>query len=122
MLKIGCDIVHIPRIKKIISSPTTYKGLIRRIFQEQEINLMNLRYPTPCPTYIAGRFALKEAIFKSCSSFKRILWKDIAIIPSSSHDQRPIVEWKDGETSIKVEISLSHDGEYAIANAISYKE
>lgn len=121
MFKIGCDIVHIPRIKRLTSSPTTCAGLLRRIFQEKEIELMKTRFPNPSPEYIAGRFALKEAIFKSCSPFKRVLWKDISILPTSPINPIPVVEWRDGSSSIKVEISLSHDGEYAIANAISYK-
>jgi len=79
--------------------------------------------------FLAGRWAAKEAIIKAYNS-RRLTFHDISILPptSTSTDtgSRPPVavvksesgDWEDGEI---VPLSISHDGDYAIATCMAYE-
>ena len=72
--------------------------------------------------YLAGRFAAKEAIFKSIGG--RINWRDIEILAEKNGepylaDSRKTREALDEKKIGIVLISISHDNDYAIAQAVA---
>ena len=73
-------------------------------------------------TYLAGRFAAKEAIFKSVGG--GINWRDIEILAKKNGKPYLVNNKKTKETLNeknirRVLISISHDNDYAIAQALA---
>ena len=112
---IGTDIIKIDRIKKHINN----KAFLDKIFTTQEINYCN-SYSTP-ENHFSGKFAAKEAVKKAILSgniVDNISIKEIQVLNNS--DKSPYItinKLKD----IKCNISISHNGDYAIAFVIIEK-
>jgi len=109
----GIDIVYIPRLKETILKygPVSMdNAFIRRVFNEEEIEHI-LKRKDPFPG-LAGRFAAKEAAIKALNNIKKIAeLKSISII-----GEVPQVKLLDPELSQKeLSVSISHDGDYAVA-------
>jgi len=96
---IGTDIVNISRI-------TLRESFVQRILTEDEQKeLYTRKSESRRKEYLAGRFAAKEAIFKATQDPK---WLSYAIL--NQENGKPYV--KDHP---EIQVSLSHDGGYAIA-------
>ena len=75
---------------------------------------------------MAARFAAKEAVAKALGcGIGRVGWRDLEILPAAGG--KPVVFLQGAAQSLAkkqgvkgVEISLSHDNYYAIAQAIAY--
>ena len=99
---VGCDIVEIQRFIK------NQEQIANRILSEQElIQYFNIPEKRRLE-YLAGRFAAKEAIFKS--------------LPKEYPFNTLVIEEKNKKLFCKVEayfiyLSISHEKEYAIAYA-----
>ncbi len=109
----GIDIVYIPRFKETILKygPVTMdNSFIHRVFNREEIEHI-LKRSNPFPG-LAGRFAAKEATIKALNSTKKIAeLKSISIV-----GEAPEVKLLDPELSKKtLSVSISHDGDYAVA-------
>lgn len=100
-MKIGCDIVHIPRFKKILARTPAMR---QRIFLPQEERGASIEK-------LAGVFAAKEAVIKALG-VPPGRWQEINI----SYDKtgRPQVL---GGLASKYEgdLSIAHDGDYVVA-------
>ena len=113
-LSIGVDIVSIERIRDILISPRRNRFLAR-VFSSKEIEEALSKYSEA--QFFAGRFAAKEA-FKKASS-------NNSFIPSISFKSIEIFNNKSGKPEIKapncknIDLSISHDGNYAIAFCVS---
>ena len=111
---IGVDIVSIERIRDILTSSRRNRFL-SKIFSSKEIDDASSRHSEA--QFFAGRFAAKEA-FKKASSNESLL-------PSYSFKSIEIFIHKSGKPGINapncqnVELSISHDGNYAIAFCVS---
>ena len=110
MLNLGVDIVAIDRIQSILSSD---RGLRfkNKIFSEQEIAESENKGDKS--QYFSGRFAAKEAVKKALSSYDsatRQSFKSIQILNSKSG--KPYVL---SQSCQDINISISHDGNYALA-------
>ena len=124
-ISIGVDIVYIGRISKNIDDVND--RFINRVYTKDEINYCknkkNLSH------HFAGRLAGKEAVSKALkmSWEKGVNWKDIEIINEENgipwvvlHGEAKKVA---NERKIKnIQISISHEKEYAIAFAITIGE
>ena len=108
-MKIGIDIVYIPKIGETIKR--WGDKFLNRVFSEEEI--MFCRKRKDSITCFAGRFAAKEAVYKTLG--KTISLKSISILSGG----RPVVVIN-GEIARKIILSISHHGEYAIAVAVNY--
>lgn len=116
----GIDIVLIRRIEKMA---TVHRSALGRFFTEQEIAYCQERGAAQYTSF-AGIFAAKEAFYKALGTgFRTGKWTDVEVrhtdlgapylcfyntyeeIMKEYPDQRPAV-------------SISHDGEYAIAQVI----
>lgn len=121
-IAIGTDIVNVNRIQRIISEKKD--RFYTRIFTEREVDYISKGGNKA--TTVAGIFAAKEAISKVLGTgIGSIEWKEIEIL--HHENGKPYVnilgkgkeKLKDiGKTNI--DISISHETDYAIAFAIGY--
>lgn len=99
---IGTDIVYISRIE-------LKESFIRYILTDEEYSeYSRINHDKRRKEYIAGRFASKEAIFKATQDKEYLTYSIL-----NKEDGRPYV--KDHP---EIEISISHDGDYALAFVI----
>ncbi|MDR7871286.1 MAG: holo-ACP synthase [Tissierellaceae bacterium] len=122
MITTGVDIVQISRIEKLMNNKRDL--FFNRIFTEKEINHIIKKGSNP--KTVAGIYAAKEAISKSLGTgIGQVGWKDMEVI----HDDKgkphvnpsskitPILETLDIN---RFDLSISHDGDYAIAFVVGY--
>lgn len=112
----GIDIVDNNRIKKILE--TNPDRFYSRLFTEEEIQYIvdkNHDHKT-----VAGLFSVKESISKAIGTgIGKVSWKDVEIY----HDEngKPMVRFNKSNEFLKgietIEISISHEKEYAISTA-----
>jgi len=106
-MKIGTDVVYIPRIKKLLEQEKSLK----KVFHKSE-------YKDFRAEHIAGVFAVKEAFFKAIG--KKVNWLEIEI--KNKKTGKPLLIISDNlrdKFKIKdVDISISHDKDYAIAQVL----
>ena len=116
MQHVGVDIVEITRIDGLIKR--WGQTFLQRVFTPSELKLYNNT------SSLAARFAAKEAILKALGACdKGISWQDIEIL--TERDGKPWVnlmgraKLQADESAIsKINISLSHSKEYAVAFVI----
>jgi len=119
----GTDIIETDRIKDAIKSDT----FIKKIFTEKEIDYCESKKdPARIQSY-AARFAAKEAIFKAISKVLHldygIEWTSIEILKEETG--RPYVNLKidnKKKQNLKIDVSLSHIKDYAVATAVAIYE
>ena len=105
---VGIDLVKIDRFKKIPFDKN--ESFYKKNFSEEEIEYC-LRFQEPYK-HFAGKFAIKEATIKAIN--KKIELLEI----KTYHDKsKPKVSIINEEIDFKV--SVSHDGDYAIAIVFS---
>ena len=116
MIYIGTDIVPISRIENMIKEKGEH--FLNHVFTEIEQRICNEK-AEPYIHY-SGKFAAKEAIKKSLLSskaFENIALKSIEIRNDDSG--MPIIYMSSNHIdSHKLNVSISHAGEYATATAI----
>lgn len=118
----GVDIVQISRIEDILDKKE--ESFLNRIFTKNEILYINSRGSQA--RTIAGLYASKEAVSKALGTgIGQVSFADIEI----SHDNRgkPYVSISHEKDKLltdlgisKFDLSISHDGDYAIAFVIAY--
>jgi len=109
-IEVGIDLVHISRFRDIPfdENDTFYK----KNFSKEEIEYC-LKFSDPSK-HFAGKFAIKESVKKTLS-----LKMNMIDIKTEHIDSKPIVKIPSKKFQFKV--SLSHDGNYAIAIVICQK-
>lgn len=119
---IGIDIVNIMRIEDTIQRWND--KFLCRTFTPQEIRYCSSKH-SPHPHY-AARFAAKEAVFKAIGTgwARGVTWHDVEVY-NDPHSGRPSIalagkclEIMTQFPAYRVLISLSHDTDYAIAQAM----
>jgi len=105
---VGIDLVKIDRFKKIPFDKN--KSFYKKNFSEEEIEYC-LRFEEPYK-HFAGKFAIKEATMKAIN--KKI---ELLKIKTYHDKSKPKVSIINEEIDFKV--SVSHDGNYAIAIVFS---
>jgi holo-[acyl-carrier protein] synthase len=118
---IGMDLVQIPRMRRVVER--WQERFLRRVFTEEEIAYCQKRRD-PIP-HLAARFAAKEAALKALgtglSMGVRWLEMEVQREPGGAPRMvlsgrcRAIVQAKGGREMI---VSLTHDGEYAMAQVM----
>ena len=108
---IGTDITEISHIKKACSN----EKFLERIYTENEINEYLKRNKNI--SYLAGRFAAKEAVSKALGTgMRNISFKDIEIL-SDELGKPYVVSLKEIENTV-IHISISHSRDNAIAYCV----
>lgn len=107
-MKIGTDIIYIPRLKDTIKRNKTF---IKKVYTDKEIEISkNIKDPT---NFLATRFAAKEAIIKA--TFGKYDFNEIEILKDL--DGKPLAHILTNK-EICIELSLSYDEDYATAMCI----
>lgn len=120
----GNDIIKISRVQSAIEK--LGDAFIKRIYTDQEISYCESRRMCKFQSY-AARFAAKEAVFKAISpkNLDDITWRDIEVV--KSENGKPFIKladkMKEYADSLKIsdqniDVSLSHDDDYAIATVV----
>ena len=112
-MEVGTDIIEIYRIKEAIN--TLGQTFLNRVFTKVEQEYCESKHQAKFQHY-AGRFAAKEAIFKTLDDDSKhsISWTDIEIINDTTG--KPFVKLP--VVISPVSVSISHCKEYATAVAI----
>ncbi len=108
---IGTDIVEIERVRKAISDP-----FMRKILSEEEFEKASSFSDERKISFVAGRFAAKEAIIKCLSGYEVPVMKDLNI--ENDDKGRPVIRYKDYD----ILVSISHERLFATAVAILQAE
>ena len=116
-IKCGTDIIEIERIQKAIE----HRGdkFLETVFTPSEIEYCEARKVQKYQHY-AGRFAVKEAVFKAVSEHLEgsCCWKSFEVI--KTENGRPSVVIKcDIKGLQSIDISISHCKSYATANVVA---
>jgi len=121
VLGIGVDLTQMPRMRRVVARWD--ERFLQRVFTEQEIAYCRRRRD-PIP-HLAARFAAKEATLKALGTglSMGVNWRELEVrrergqAPTMvlSGRCREIAESKGGR---RVLLSLTHDGEYAMAQAM----
>jgi len=117
-MRIGTDIVKISRMERLIKDciPT-------KIFTDYEAQYITSK-ANPMQT-AAGIFAAKEAVLKALGTGINLPLKDVEIVHGANGMPQILLygKVKDYARNIcDIEISISHDGEYAIAYALLQRD
>jgi phosphopantetheine--protein transferase-like protein len=99
-VKVGCDIVEIKRFNKLDNKT------LNKIFHKNELE--NLKAES-----LAGLFAAKESCKKV---FNDLNWHDIEV--KKKRNGRPLLMLKKDKGVLNYDLSISHDGSYAIATVV----
>ncbi|PLB50598.1 4'-phosphopantetheinyl transferase [Aspergillus steynii IBT 23096] len=140
-LNIGTDIVHLPRITRLLNHRGGYfDRFTRRILCEQEQRDFRTRFALPpSPTestpprqppsiisadmtrWLAGRFAAKEAARKAAPTGAATTgWKDVMIrVGEGDQEGRPEIVYLGPHGGKVGKLSISHDGEYVVATVLA---
>lgn len=120
----GTDIIEVERIKKAITSTPGFK---EKVFTSLEIDYADKKSDVTRFMHYAGRFAAKEAIYKSLSNIdNNLTLNEIEILNDMNNKNRPIVNilkpelnMLQKEGKLILDVSISHVKEYATANSIA---
>ena len=115
-INLGVDIVLVDRINKILNSERKSRFL-GKIFSRSEISDSKNRQNQS--EYFSGRFAAKEAIKKALSSYNEtnmLSFKSLEILNSESGKPYVLIS---SERQSNINISIAHDGNYAIAFCVA---
>lgn len=122
MISCGNDIIRISRVKDSIES--VGETFLKRVYTDEEINYCESRRMCKFQSY-AARFAAKEATYKAFApvTSNEIEWRDIEV--KRLENGKPYVELHGKlkelayEKKLKtMDLSLSHDGDYAMATVV----
>jgi len=121
ILGIGIDLVKVDRIEQALSRWA--EGFTMRVFTEGELRYcMGQKRPAQ---HLAARFGVKEAVMKAFGTgwSGGVSWKDVEVTRDASG--RPAVQLDGklkelaGSMGVKETlVSFTHDGSYAVAQAI----
>lgn len=119
-IRTGIDIIEVDRVKDNIDKYG--EKFLNRVFTQKEIEYCESRGAHKFESY-AGRFAAKEAIFKAVSDLLdnkfEIEWKDIEVF--NDKNGRPYAKLQFVKIDdIKMDISISHIKDVAVASVVVY--
>lgn len=117
LLGTGIDMIRIGRIQSVWSRYG--ERFLQRVYTEGERSHC-LQRPGSAAS-LAVRFAAKEAVFKALPDARRPLWREIEVVQDARG--QPGIRFH-GETArlfpgVRILLSLSHDGDMAIASALA---
>ena len=118
---LGVDLVSIPRMRTTIDR--WQNRFVERVFTDAEIAYCRARRdPTP---HFAARFAAKEAGFKALGTglAMGVHWRELEVRREREEAPTLILSGRAREIGLgkggnRMLLSLTHDGDYALAQAI----
>lgn len=122
IIGIGIDIQELKRVERLLANP--HKDWLDGVFTEAEQAAADP--PPNTISYYAGRYAAKEAVAKALGTgfSENVTWLDVEIRRKPTG--APEVRLGGGAADVAKQlgisdwlVSLSHSGDYAVANAIA---
>src|SRR5262245_24392440 len=118
---VGVDLAQIPRLRRVVARWD--ERFLRRVFTDEEIAYCRRRRD-PIP-HLAARFAAKEATLKALGTglSMGVSWREMEV--RRERGQAPVMvlhgrcrELATSKGAQRVLLSLTHDGDYALAQAM----
>ncbi|KAI9348981.1 4'-phosphopantetheinyl transferase [Zopfochytrium polystomum] len=121
---IGTDIVSLSRIQALLMR-TAPGRFAARILSPRELADFRGRFSGPVGArrvvqFLGGRFAAKEAAFKAMQPHFHLGWSQVSVLSSASGKPTLVLE-REVLASQRIgaaHVSISHDGDYAIAHVV----
>jgi len=121
ILGIGVDMVRVERIEKALDR--WKDGFTTRVFTVSELSYcMGQKRPA---THLAARFGVKEAVMKAFGTgwSGGVKWTDVEVVRGDNGRPSVILSGKlkelaDSMGVVETMISFTHDGGYAVAQAV----
>ena len=121
MRGIGVDLVRIPRMRDVIGRWDD--RFLRRVFTDAEIAYCRARRD-PVP-HFAARFAAKEAALKALGTGLRlgVRWRELEVRRERGQAPMLVLSGRSREIGLarggrRMLVTLTHDGDYALAQAM----
>lgn len=118
---LGVDLVNIPRMREVIGR--WQERFLQRVFTEAEIAYCRARRD-PVP-HFAARFAAKEAGLKALGTGLRlgVSWRELEVRRERGQAPELVLSGRSKEIGrsrggSRVLLALTHEGEYALAQAL----
>lgn len=118
---IGVDLALIPRLRQVVARWD--ERFLRRVFTDEEIAYCRRRRD-PIP-HLAARFAAKEATLKALGTGMRmgVSWREMEVRRERGQAPTMILSGRcraiaRAKGAHRVLLSLTHDGDYALAHAM----
>ncbi|MDR1385890.1 MAG: holo-ACP synthase [Planctomycetaceae bacterium] len=124
IIGVGTDIIECERIARMLERHR--ESFTSRVFTERENDYCAGKQEV---SHYAGRWAAKEAVFKSLDAawFKGMSWRDIEIL--NAPNGKPYVvlacgmaEFAQSKKLKEIQISISHCKSHAVAFAVAVSE
>lgn len=114
---VGMDLVEVQRVERALSR---YPRLAGRIFTEKELDeAYGLRRPG---RYLAGRFAVKEAVIKALTLGPGTAFRSIEVVGSTPPEVRLHGDVAETARAVGVTIKVSITHERQLAGAVALAE
>jgi holo-[acyl-carrier protein] synthase len=121
VLGLGVDMVKVERIQRAVERWSD--GFTRRVFTEGELSYcMGQKHPA---MHLAARFGVKEAVMKAFGTgwTGGVRWTDVEVVREPSGRPGVVLGGRLKELArdmgvTKTLVSFSHDGGYAVAQAV----
>ncbi|KAI9011912.1 4'-phosphopantetheinyl transferase [Phycomyces nitens] len=127
ILGIGVDLLHLPRLASLVARRGS-DGLAKRILSKDEHEVFVSKFlPSDEHSkeqklmFLAKRWCIKEAVYKALFPIHKLEWKQVTVSKLQDDDLgKPVLKVKNAKTyGIKsAHVSLSHDGDYVIAQVL----
>ncbi|HVQ76869.1 MAG TPA: holo-ACP synthase [Candidatus Binatia bacterium] len=118
---IGVDLAQIPRMRRVLER--WEERFLQRVFTEREIAYCRRRRD-PVP-HLAARFAAKEAVLKALGTGLQmgVNWREIEVCRERGQAPTVVLSGRcralaEALGAERVLVSLTHDGDYALAEVI----
>jgi holo-[acyl-carrier protein] synthase len=118
---IGVDLALIPRLRQVVARWD--ERFLRRVFTDEEIAYCRRRRD-PIP-HLAARFAAKEATLKALGTGMRmgVSWREMEVRRERGQAPTMVLSGRcraiaRAKGAHRVLLSLTHDGDYALAHAM----
>lgn len=118
---IGVDLALIPRVRQVVARWD--ERFLRRVFTDEEIAYCRRRRD-PIP-HLAARFAAKEATLKALGTGMRlgVSWREMEVRRERGQAPTMVLSGRcraiaRAKGAHRVLLSLTHDGDYALAHAM----
>ncbi|KAF8930289.1 hypothetical protein BGZ58_008350 [Dissophora ornata] len=123
ILGIGVDILHLPRLRQVLSRhPERFVTRILTKVEQEEFHAIKRKAEGDADNnaplrYLGSRWALKEACYKAMYPHYKLTWQDVTVVKEDGKPCLKIPE-KDRFGIGKTHASVSHDGEYLIGQVL----
>jgi len=116
IIGIGIDLIRLSRITDEVARRGA-NAFARKILSKKESEMFSLTEDQL--GFLQSRFAVKEALFKATSAFKRLKWSEVSLL--KDNQGKPFVEFLE-EPELSAQVSISHDGGVLVAMAMVFKQ